>query len=136
MRPSESRLIDLPKIDDVRGSLSYVQTGIGIPFRIERVFFIYGVPAGAKRAGHALKTCDQLIVAVSGMLDVTIDDGEAKLRRSLNSAERGLYVPAMNWLELGNFTRGAVCLVLASEPYAESGYIRNYEEFRAAAEVF
>ncbi len=132
MRSSRSRLIELPRIDDPRGSLSYLETGVNVPFGIRRVFYIYDVPAGARRAGHALLTCEQLIVPVSGAFDAVVDAGEGKSSMRLRSADQGLYVPPLNWLELEHFAPGTVCLVFASEPYNASSYIRGYDEFRAA----
>lgn len=132
MRPNESRLIELPRIDDPRGSLSYLEAGVNVPFEIRRVFYIYDVPAGATRAGHALLTCEQLIVPVSGAFDAIVDAGDGRSVVRLRSADRGLYVPPLHWLELEHFSPGTVCLVFASEPYNASSYIRGYDEFRAA----
>jgi hypothetical protein len=133
IRLSQCRLIQLPKVDDPRGSLSFVEGGGRIPFEIKRVFYIYEIPAGATRAGHAQRTCEQLIVAVSGAFDVISDDGATRSHRRLDSAHCGFYVPPLTWLELENFTPGAVCLVLASEPYSEVSYIRAYDQFKVAA---
>ena len=132
MRLSKCRLIDLPKIDDSRGSLTFAERGLHVPFGIERVFFIHQVPPGATRAGHALKTCEQLIVASSGAFDAIISDGRAQSLRHLDSANIGLYLPPLIWLELENFLPGSVCLVLASERYDEASYLRTPEQFRAA----
>ncbi|MBS0335294.1 MAG: WxcM-like domain-containing protein [Proteobacteria bacterium] len=133
MRIHEARIIELPRVLDARGSLSFVEAGGRVPFEIKRVFYIYEIPAGATRAGHAQRTCEQLIVAVSGAFDVISDDGSARSHRRLESAHRGFYVPPLTWLELENFTPGAVCLVLASEPYSEASYIRAYDQFKVAA---
>ena len=133
MPGKEPGIIDLPRIRDERGSLSFVEGGSGVPFEIRRVFYIYDVPRGASRAGHALRTCEQLIVAVSGAFDVTCDDGKTRSVQRLEAACRGFYVPPLTWLELANFTPGAVCLVLASEPYSEAAYIRAYDQFKVAA---
>jgi hypothetical protein len=133
MRNREPRIIELPKFHDSRGSLSSVEAGGRIPFEIRRVFYIYEIPAGATRAGHAQRTCEQLIVAVSGAFDVISDDGATRSHRRLDSADCGFYVPPLTWLELENFTPGAVCLVLASEPYSEGSYIRAYDQFKVAA---
>jgi hypothetical protein len=129
----EAGLIDLPRFQDDRGSLSVVEAGGRIPFEIRRVFYIYGIPNGASRAGHAQRTGEQLIVAVAGAFDVIRDDGAIRTLHRLDVADRGLYVPPLSWLEIENFTPGAVCLVLASEPYSEASYIRGYDQFKAAA---
>lgn len=130
MPSAKTRLLALPKIEDSRGSLGFVEAGSCTPFEIRRVFFIYDVPSGAVRAGHALRTCDQMIVAVTGAFDVISDDGHQQIRRRLASADCGLFVPALTWLQLEDFTPGAVCLVFASEPYDEAGYVRDHDEFR------
>lgn len=129
----EAGLIELPRFQDDRGSLSVIEGGGRIPFEIRRVFYIYAIPQGASRAGHAQRTCEQLIVAVAGAFDVLCDDGAARTSRRLDSAARGLYVPPLTWVEIGNFAPGAVCLVLASEPYSDASYIRGYDQFKAAA---
>lgn len=133
MRLSDCRLVELPKIDDSRGSLSFVEAGTHVPFDIKRVFYIHQVPPGATRAGHALKTCEQLIVATCGGVDAIVSDGKAQSRKRLDSNRCALYVPPLVWLELENFLPGTVCLVLASEHFSESAYIRTYDQFRAAA---
>lgn len=133
MQDREPGIIELPGIHDARGSLSVVEAGGHVPFEIRRVFYIYAIPLGASRAGHAQRTCEQLIVAVNGAFDVICDDGHSRSVHRMGSADRGFYVPPLNWLELENFTPGAVCLVLASEPYREAAYIRGYDQFKAAA---
>jgi hypothetical protein len=126
------KIIELPRINDPRGNLSFMEGGKHLPFEIQRVFYLYDVPGGAWRAGHALKTCDQFLVAMSGSFDVIIDDGTARSRHHLNRSYFGLYLPPLIWRELDNFSSGSVCLVLASERYNEKGYLRNYEEFKQA----
>ena len=133
MRSNECRIVRLPRIDDSRGSLISIDFGVGVPFAIRRAFYIFGIPVGAKRAGHALKTCEEFILAVSGAFDAVSDDGKGRSRIRLASPDCGLYVPALSWLELENFTLDAVCLVFASEPYGETSHIRSYDEFKAAA---
>ena len=128
------RLLNLPKISDPRGNLSFIEGEHHVPFEIRRVFYLYDVPGGESRAGHALKTCHQFIIAISGAFDVTVDDGRERSRHHLNRSYFGLYLPPLIWREIDNFSSGSVCLVLASEPYQESGYFRKYEEFRAAVE--
>jgi WxcM-like protein len=126
------RLIDLPKITDPEGNLTSIEGGRHVPFEIKRVFYLYDVPGGAIRAGHALKTCQQFIIAMSGSFDVIVDDGTDTTRYHLNRSYTGLYVPALIWRELENFSSGSVCTVLASEVYDENSYYRDYEEFRKA----
>ena len=126
----ECRMIDLPRINDPRGNLTFVEGARHVPFEIKRVFYLYDVPGGETRAGHALKTCHQFIVAMSGSFDVVVDDGRTRSRFQLNRSYYGLYLPPKIWRELENFSSGSVCLVLASEPYDESGYYREYSQFR------
>jgi dTDP-4-dehydrorhamnose 3,5-epimerase-like enzyme len=125
----DCNIIDLPKIADPRGNLTFIETGKHLPFDFKRVFYLYDVPGGAMRAGHALKTCHQFIIAVTGSFDVLLDDGQERKRYQLNRSYYGLYVPPMVWRELDNFSSGAVSLVLASEPYSEADYYREYDDF-------
>jgi hypothetical protein len=129
---SSCRIIDLPKISDPRGNLTFVESSRHIPFDIKRVFYLYDVPGGANRAGHALKTCHQFIVAMSGSFDVILDDGGDKIRYHLNRSYYGLYVPPLIWREIDNFSSGSVCLALASDVYSENDYYREYEAFLQA----
>lgn len=128
----ECRLIDLPKISDPRGNLTFVEGGSHIPFDITRVYYLYDVPGGAERGGHAHKELQQLIIAMSGSFDVVLTDGNEKKRFHLNRSYNGLYVPTMLWRELDNFSSGAVCMVLASNTYDEADYYRDYDEYLAA----
>jgi len=130
---SHCRIIDLPKISDPRGNLTFLEADRHIPFDIKRVFYLYDVPGGAERAGHALKTCQQFLIAMSGSFDVIIYDGKEKQRIHLNRSYNGLYLPPMIWREMDNFSSGSVCLALASEPYNENGYHRDYKKFLQAA---
>lgn len=130
---SHCRIIDLPKVSDPRGNLTFVEGGRHIPFQVKRVFYLYDVPGGAERAGHALKTCEQFLIAMSGSFDVIIYDGKEKQRIHLNRSYNGLYLPPMIWREMDNFSSGSVCLVLASENYNENDYHRDYRKFLAAA---
>jgi dTDP-4-dehydrorhamnose 3,5-epimerase-like enzyme len=123
------KLIDLPKINDPRGNLTFIEGGQHIPFPIERVYYLYDVPGGEVRGGHAHKELQQLIIAVNGSFDVVIDDGRERQRFHLNRSYFGLYLPKLIWRELDNFSSGSVCLVLASAHYAENEYIRDYREF-------
>jgi hypothetical protein len=129
------RLIDLPKISDPRGNLTFIEGGNHIPFDIKRVYYLYDVPGGSERGGHAHKDLYQLIIAISGAFDIVLDDGRNKKRFHLNRSYFGLYVCPMIWREMDNFSSGAVCLVLASNFYDEDDYYRDYDSFlKAAAE--
>ncbi len=128
------RLIDLPKIADPRGNLTFIEGGNHVPFDISRVYYLYDVPGGSERGGHAHKGLQQLIIAMSGSFDVVLDDGTAKRRFHLNRSYYGLYVCPMIWRELDNFSSGSVCLVLASNIYEESDYYRDYSDFTNATQ--
>ena len=123
------RIIDLPKIPDHRGNLTFIESQNHVPFDIRRVYYLYDVPGGAERGGHAHRELHQLIVAMSGSFDVLIDDGFKKQRYHLNRSHYGLYLCPMIWRELDNFSSGSVCMVLASTLYSESDYLRDYNEF-------
>ena len=126
------RIIDLTRITDPRGNLTFVEGRRHVPFEIQRVFYLYDVPGGESRGGHAHRQLQQLIIAASGSFDVVVDDGDQQERFSLNRSYYGLYVPRMVWSHLENFSSGSVSLVLASLPYDEADYYRDFEEFRAA----
>ena len=126
------KMIDLPKISDPRGNLTFVEGGSQIPFDIQRVYYLYDVPGGAERGGHAHKDLHQLIIAMSGSFDVVLDDGKNKKRVHMNRSYSGLYVCPMIWRELDNFSSGAVLMVLASNKYAEADYYREYADFMRA----
>lgn len=126
------RSVSLPKISDPRGNLTFIEGGNHIPFNIQRVYYLYDVPGGAERGGHAHKALHQLIIAMSGSFDVVLDDGRQKQRIHLNRSYSGLYVCPMIWRELDNFSSGSVCMVLASNLYDEADYFRDYKEFLAA----
>lgn len=126
---NDCKLIDLPKISDPRGNLSFIEAGKDIPFDIKRVYYLYDVPGGSDRGSHAHKNLHQFIVAMSGSFDVLLDDGEEKKRFHLNRSYNGLYVCPMMWRYLDNFSSGAVCMVLASSHYDEADYIRDYSDF-------
>jgi hypothetical protein len=129
------RIVDLPRITDPRGNLTFIEGGGHVPFEIRRVYYLYDVPGGSERGGHAHKELCQLIVAMSGSFDVVLDDGRQKQRYHLNRSYYGLYVCPMVWRELDNFSSGSVCMVLASNHYDESDYYRDYQQFRSALPV-
>lgn len=129
-RLDQCRIIELPRINDPRGNLTFVESNRHVPFDIRRVYYLYDVPGGAERGGHAHKELQQLIIAMSGSFDVVIDDGKERRRHHLNRSYYGLYLPSMTWRELDNFSSGSVCMVLASLPFDEADYFRDYDEFR------
>lgn len=125
-------MIDLPRIGDPRGNLTFIEENNHIPYDIKRVFYLYDVPGGENRAGHALKNCYQFIIAVNGSFNVTVDDGGKRTVFQLNRSYYGLHVPPLVWREIDNFSSGSVCLVFASEFYNENDYYRDYEDFLKA----
>lgn len=129
MSLEDCKLIELPKISDPRGNISFVEGGQHIPFDIKRVYYLYDVPGGSDRGSHAHKNLHQFIIAMSGSFDVELDDGKEKKRYHLNRSYYGLYVCPMMWRYLDNFSSGAVCMVLASAYYDEADYIRDYSDF-------
>jgi hypothetical protein len=122
-------LIGFPQVKDPRGNLSFVEGEAHVPFDIQRVYWLYDVPGGAERGGHAHRDTQEVLVAMSGSFDVVLSDGAITQRFHLNRSYAGLYVPAMVWRELDNFSSGSVCMVLASERYAEADYVRDRDEF-------
>ena len=132
MSLNECKLIDLPKIAAPRGNLTFVEGGRHVPFDIKRVFYLYDVPGGADRGGHALKKCHQFLIAMSGSFDVILYDGREKQRIHLNRSYNGLYIPPMIWREMDNFSSGSVCLALASTAYEANDYYRDYQEYLKA----
>ena len=123
------KLVDFPRIRDPRGNLTFIEAGRQAPFEIKRIYYLYDVPGGAERGGHAHRGLEQLIIAASGSFDVLLDDGCENKRFHLNRSYYGLHVTPMIWRELTNFSSGSVCLVLASAPYDEDDYLRNYATF-------
>lgn len=131
---NDCRLIELPRIADPRGNLTFIEGNRHIPFGIERVYYLYDVPGGASRGGHAHRELHQLLIAMSGSFDVLVDDGRTKRTFSLNRSYVGLFIPHLIWRELLNFSSGAVCTVLASNRYDEAEYFRDYDDFLAAVQ--
>ena len=126
---SDCRLIDLPKIEDARGNLTFVEGDNHIPFDIKRVYYLYDVPGGSHRGAHAHRNLHQFMIAMSGSFDVTLTDGHEEQTFHLNRSYFGLYICPMMWRYLDNFSSGAVCMVMASSRYDEGDYIRDYETF-------
>lgn len=129
MSLSEAQLINLPKIEDPRGNLSFIEEGNHIPFKIQRVYWIYDVPGGEFRGSHAFKETEELIIALSGSFDVLIDDGKSKNTFSLNRSYYGLYLPAGIWRQMQNFSTNSLALVISSTQFSDHDYIRDYQEF-------
>lgn len=125
----DCKLLQLPKEEDPRGSLTYIYENEHVPFPIQRVFYIYDVPAGKDRGAHAHKETWQFIIAASGALEVYLNDGKKEKTVLLNRPFHGLLVPPGIWAQEREFTTGALCMVLASHPYSEDDYIRNYDEY-------
>jgi len=130
MSLSNCKILELPKIADRRGNLTFIEENKHIPFAIKRVYYLYDVPGGEERGGHAHKQLQQFIIAASGSFDVILDDGSKRKRFHLNRSYYGLYICPMIWRELDNFSSGSVCLVLVSELYDEADYIRDYDAFK------
>jgi hypothetical protein len=129
----DCHLVEFPKIHDPRGNLTFLEGEQHVDWPIRRVYYLYDVPGGAERGGHAHKLNEELLIAVSGSFDVVLKDGVTEQRYQLNRPDRGLRVAATTWRELENFSSGAVCLVLASELYDEADYYRDWREFLVAA---
>lgn len=126
----EARIIQLPKNGDRRGNLSVIEQNNHIPFKIQRAFWIYDVPGGESRGGHAYRETEEFIVALSGSFDVVIDDGKEKRVFPLNRSYYGLYIPKMMWREMENFSTNSLALVLSSTPYDAKDYIRDFDLFK------
>lgn len=129
MNPSKARIIELPRITDPRGNLTVAEALNHVPFDIRRAYWVYDVPGGESRGGHAHKRLKQLLIALSGSFTVTLDDGHERQTFLLNHPWQGLVIETGIWRTLDDFSSGAVCLVLASEPYEEEDYIYDYQEF-------
>ena len=129
MSLKETKIINLPKIEDPRGNLSIIEEEKNIPFKIERTYWIYDVPGGQIRGGHAFKEQQEFIVALSGSFDVVVDDGKEKKIFSLNRSYYGLFIPAGLWRQMENFSTNSLAMVLSSTEFSEDDYIRDYDEF-------
>jgi len=130
---SNCRCIDLPKISDPRGNLTFVEGSNHVPFDIKRVYYLYDVPGGSDRGEHAHKNLHQFLICMSGSFDLLLKDGVAEKRFHLNRSYYGIYICPMIWRRLDNFSTGAVCMVLASAIYDKSDYIRDWDEFQTEA---
>ncbi len=130
----DCRLIDLPKIADPRGNLTFIEESRHVPFEIKRVFYLYDVPTGADRGAHAHKSLHQCLICLAGSFDVAIDDGFRSKRIRLNRPWRALHIPPMIWAAEVDFDPGSVCMVLASALYDEADYVRDYQQYLSALE--
>jgi dTDP-4-dehydrorhamnose 3,5-epimerase-like enzyme len=130
MKLTDIKVIQLPKNEDERGNLSFIEGGEHIPFKIKRTYWIYDIPGGEKRGGHAYKTLNEFIVALSGSFDIVLDDGKQKKVFSLTRSYYGIFVPKMIWRSLENFSTNSLCLILASDVYKENDYIMEYKNFQ------
>ncbi|WP_126455348.1 sugar 3,4-ketoisomerase [Sulfuriflexus mobilis] len=128
------KIIDLPKVKDPRGNLTFVESIRHVPFAIQRVYYLSDVPEGAERGGHAHKELHQLIIAISGSFDIHLDDGHSKKTVHMDCSHSGLYVCPMIWRVIDSFSSGAVCMVLASDYYDELDYYREYDQFISDAQ--
>jgi dTDP-4-dehydrorhamnose 3,5-epimerase-like enzyme len=123
------RTVELRTVVDPRGKLTFVEGALDVPFTVRRVYWIYDVPGGEVRGGHAYRTLEELVIALSGSFDVALDDGRNAEVVQLNRSYSGLYVPPLTWRQLENFSTNGVCLILASQPYDEGDYIRDRDAF-------
>ncbi|MBU0580467.1 MAG: FdtA/QdtA family cupin domain-containing protein [Candidatus Margulisbacteria bacterium] len=130
MMIEECKIIDLPIINDERGNLSVAEETKAIPFSIKRIYYLYDVPTGASRGGHAHKEMESVILALSGSFDIIVDDGKKKGKFFLNRPHYGLYVPPFTWREIVNFSSNSIALAIVSTPYDEADYIREYKSFK------
>lgn len=125
----DCKIIDLPVIKDRRGNLTFIENINHIPFEMQRAYYLYDVPGGSERGGHAHKQLHQFVIAMSGSFDILLDDGKQKRKYHMNRSYYGLYICPMIWREIDNFSSGSVCMVLASELFDENDYYRDYEMF-------
>ena len=129
MNIHDVKLIELPKFNDPRGNLSFAENCTQIPFEIKRTYWLFDVPGGESRGGHAYKTTEELVIALSGSFDVVIDDGKERKTFVLNRSYYGLYIPKGLWREMNNFSTNSLALDFASTPYDKNDYIRDYNDF-------
>ncbi len=129
MSLKDCKIIDLPKIEDHRGNLTFIEEMNQIPFSVKRVYYLYDVPGGSVRGGHSHKKQHEFLIAVNGSFDVILKEGENEVRHHLNRSYYGLHIPEMVWRELDNFSTGSICLVLNSGFFDETDYIRDYDDF-------
>ena len=122
------KIIDIPKINNTKGNIGVIENDT-IPFNVKRVYYLFDIPSGSRRGGHAHKKLKQVLIAISGSFDVVLKDGKSKETITLNRPDKGLLIENNIWRELENFSSGSVCLVLASEEFSEDDYIRNYKEY-------
>lgn len=132
MALSDCKILSFPIIQDPRGNLTFVEQEKHVPFPIKRVYYLYDVPGGAVRAGHAHKSLHQVLIAISGSFDITLDDGIEKQKYQLNRSHYGLYIHPLTWRLIDNFSSGAVCLAIVSDYYFEEDYYRDYNDFVTA----
>ena len=125
-------VLTFPSVPDRRGDLAFIEGNVHVPFDIKRVYYLYDVPAGAQRGGHAHRSLQQVLIAVSGSFDVYLDDGRSRVTRHLSRPDAGLFIGPMIWREINSFSPHAVCLVLASQRFDEDDYFREYSDFEAA----
>lgn len=130
IKVGDIKILDFPKIEDDRGNLSFLESSNQIPFDIERLYFIYDVPGGAIRGGHAYQELNEVIIALSGSFDVVVNDGKNEKKISLNRSYYGLYVPNGLWRQLENFSTNALCLIVADKNYNEADYIRDFQDYK------
>lgn len=133
---TQPHLIQLPKITDPRGNLSFIEEDTHLPFKIRRVYWIYDVPGGEVRGGHAFRETEELIVALSGSFDVSLNDGSKEYRFSLNRSYYGIYVPKMVWRMLENFSTNSLAFICASTDFSEDDYIRDFILFKSITNVY
>ena len=132
---NDCHILELPKVSDPRGNLTFIEESVHVPFDIKRVYYLYDVPGGAERGAHGHQELRQMIVPLAGSFDIHLDDGIDKEIYHMNTPNKGLFVSPMMWRDITNFSSGAVCLVLASELYSETDYFRDYEEFLRAIQA-